>query len=97
LIFPTTPFPAIAVAHDTADIVINGRTLRQGFGHLINNTVYQSAAGIPSLTVPAGLTADGLPVGLSFDGPMGSDRRLLAIGAAFETIRGAFPLPPQAV
>jgi mandelamide amidase len=96
LIFPTTPFPAIAVPHDTGDIVINGRPLRQGFAWLIQNTVYQSASGIPSLTVPAGLTPDGLPVGLSFDGPLAADRRLLAIGMAFEQVRGPFPLPPLA-
>lgn len=95
LIFPTTPFPAVAVPHDIADVVINGRVLRQGFAHLIDNTVYQSASGIPSLTVPAGLTPDGLPVGLSFDGPLGSDRRLLEIGLAFEHVRGPFPLPPD--
>lgn len=93
LIFPTTPFPAVAVADDTGDLVINGRNLPHGFGYLIQNTIYQSAAGIPSLTVPAGLTTDGLPVGLSLDGPAGSDRRLLAIGLAFEMARGEFPAP----
>lgn len=96
LIFPTTPFPAMAVADDGADVVINGKHVAHGFSYVIHNTVYQSAAGIPSLTVPAGLTADGLPVGISFDGPMGSDRRLLAIGLAFETLRGPFPLPAVA-
>jgi mandelamide amidase len=95
LIFPTTPFPAVAVANDLADLVINGRHLPQGFGYLIQNTVYQSASGIPSLTVPAGLTVDGLPVGLNFDGPMGTDRRLLAIGLAFEELRGPFPAPAR--
>ncbi|MEZ5565849.1 MAG: amidase family protein [Gammaproteobacteria bacterium] len=96
LIFPTTPFPAMAVPDDGADIVINGKHVAHGFGYVIHNTVYQSAAGIPSLTVPAGLTSDGLPVGISFDGPMGSDHRLLAIGLAFETLRGPFPRPPEA-
>lgn len=95
LIFPTTPFPAVAVADDAANIVINGQSIN--FGQIIHNSAYQSAAGIPSLTVPAGLTADGLPVGLSFDGPEGSDRRLLAIGLAFEELRGPFPLPPVAL
>jgi len=94
LIFPTTPFPALAVPHDVADVMINGEPVKLGFGYLIHNTVYQSASGIPSLTVPAGLTTDGLPVGISFDGPLGSDRRLLAIGAAFERVRGPFPAPP---
>lgn len=94
IVFPTTPFPAPAIDDDDADLVVNGELITGGFAAVINNTVYQSAAGIPSLVVPAGLTHDGLPVGMSFDGPAGSDRRLLAIGAAFEKIRGPFPLPP---
>jgi mandelamide amidase len=67
--------------------------VKHGFGAVSNNTVHQSSAGIPSLVIPAGLTEDGLPVGLSFDGPPGSDRRLLAIGRAFERARGEFPRP----
>jgi mandelamide amidase len=94
IVFPTTPFPAPPLADDTADLMINGTLVKGGYGQMIQNTVHQSAAGIPSLTVPAGLTPDGLPVGISFDGPRGSDRRLLAIGHAFETARGPFPLPP---
>jgi len=94
IVFPTTPFPAPDIDDDNADLVVNGKLIKGGFSAVINNTVYQSAAGIPSLVVPAGLTDDGLPVGISFDGPDGSDQRLLAIGTAFEDIRGPFPLPP---
>jgi mandelamide amidase len=95
MLFPTTPFPAPALAEDTADLVINGELVKDGFTAVINNTVHQSAAGIPSLVIPAGLTEDGLPVGLNLDGPIGSDRRLLAIGRAFECARGEFPVPCQ--
>lgn len=94
IVFPTTPFPAPAIDDDDADLEVNGKVIERGFSAVINNTVYQSAAGIPSLVLPAGLTDDSLPVGISFDGPRGSDQRLLAIGKAFETIRGPFPLPP---
>ena len=94
IVFPTTPFPAPDIDDDNADLVVNGELIKGGFSAVINNTVYQSVAGIPSLVVPAGLTDDGLPVGISFDGPDGSDQRLLAIGAAFEKIRGPFPVPP---
>jgi Asp-tRNA(Asn)/Glu-tRNA(Gln) amidotransferase A subunit family amidase len=37
----------------------------------------------------------GLPVGIAIDGPEQSDRRVLAIAAAIETI--LFRLPPPAV
>ncbi|QOJ32910.1 MAG: hypothetical protein HRU81_12730 [Gammaproteobacteria bacterium] len=97
LVFPTTPFPAVAIADDSADMVIDGRHVAGGFGHFIRNLVYQSAAGIPSLSVPAGLAIDGLPVGINFDGPLDSDRRLLAIGRVFEQLRGPFPAPGKGV
>jgi amidase len=42
-----------------------------------------AVAGYPSVTVPAGEVA-GLPVGLSFTGPRGSEPRLLALAYAFE-------------
>jgi Asp-tRNA(Asn)/Glu-tRNA(Gln) amidotransferase A subunit family amidase len=92
-IFPMTPFPAPAIDEDNADLEINGKVIKGGFAHVIDNTVYQSASGIPSLVVPAGLTSDGLPVGLGFDGPHGSDQNLLAIGRAFEIARGDMPAP----
>jgi amidase len=43
-----------------------------------------SLTGWPDLTVPAGLTADGLPVGLSFTAPEFTDMKLLGLGFAFE-------------
>jgi len=51
------------------------------------------AAGIPGLSLPAGLTKAGLPVGLELDGPVGSDLRLLALGMAIETTLGVLPPP----
>jgi amidase len=54
-----------------------------------------SPTGCPALSVPAGLTPDGLPVGLQVVGPPRADRRVLAIGHAFERARG--PLPPPAL
>ncbi|PWU24743.1 MAG: hypothetical protein C5B48_04810 [Candidatus Rokuibacteriota bacterium] len=45
--------------------------------------------------MPAGLgLRTGLPVGLSLDGPHGSDQRLLAIGLANERVLGR-TLPPR--
>ena len=58
----------------------------------IRNTDPGSNAGIPGLALPAGMTPGGLPVGLELDGPLGTDRRLIAIGLAFENVLG--PLRP---
>ncbi len=49
--------------------------------------------GIPSLSIPAGLTAAGLPVGMEIDGPLGSDANLLAIGMAIEAVWGSVRAP----
>lgn len=93
--YPTTPFPAAVAETDDADIELDGAMVAGGFGHSIDNTVYQTATGIPSLTLPGGITPDGLPVGIGFDGPMGSDRMLLALGRAVEALRGPLPSPPH--
>lgn len=57
----------------------NSRGLFGNFG-----TGLASLAGWPELTVPAGFTSEGLPVGVSFLGPEFSDQRLLGYGFAFE-------------
>jgi amidase len=49
--------------------------------------------GFPDLVVPAGFTADGLPVTLSFLGQPFSEPRLLAIGYSFEQATHARRLP----
>ncbi|MGY1770135.1 amidase [Blastococcus sp. SYSU D00813] len=49
--------------------------------------------GCPALSVPAGLTPDGLPVGLQVVGPPRADRRVLEVGHAFERARGPLPAP----
>jgi Asp-tRNA(Asn)/Glu-tRNA(Gln) amidotransferase A subunit family amidase len=41
-----------------------------------------------AVSVPAGLTASGLPVGIQLVGRYGADRRLLEIAAAIMTLAG---------
>jgi len=52
-----------------------------------------SVAGYPAISVPAGLMADGLPVGLQIVGRDGDDWNVLRLAHAFECARGPFPLP----
>jgi mandelamide amidase len=60
----------------------------------IQNTDPGSNAGIPGITIPAGLgPTTRMPVGLSLDGPRNSDARLLAIGMGIETLLGRTPSP----
>lgn len=54
-----------------------------------------SACGLPATTVPAGLTSEGLPVGVQIIGPRGADSKTLAVAQAFEEKLGGFVPPPQ--
>ncbi len=96
MMFPTTVLPAVAIdaVNGSGKVVINGGPPADTFGSFIRNTDRGSNAGIPGLSLPAGLTAGGLPVGLEFDGPVGSDARLLGIGLAVEAVLGVLKAPP---
>ena len=92
IIFPTTPLPAQPIAGSDQNVMLNGKEVPT-FPTFIRNTDPGSNAGLPGLTLPIGLTADGLPVGLELDGPAHSDRRLLAIGLTLEALFGKLPSP----
>jgi mandelamide amidase len=92
IVFPTTPLPARPIGQDTA-VQLHGKEVST-FLTYIRNTDPASNAGLPGLSVPIGLTTDGLPVGLEFDGPAGSDRLLLELGAGLEKSLGTLPPPP---
>jgi amidase len=47
-----------------------------------------TVTGCPAISVPAGRTLDGLPVGVQLVGPFGSERRLLELAAAVEQVLG---------
>ncbi|KAG1747868.1 amidase signature domain-containing protein, partial [Suillus paluster] len=49
-------------------------------------TVPASLAGLPALSVPAGLAADGWPVGVSVVGQWGSDELVMRVGKVIERI-----------
>ena len=83
LVFPTTPLAAQPISGSDMTVSLNGEDVPT-FQTFIRNTDPGSIAGIPGLTLPIGLTAEGLPVGLELDGPAFSDRHLLALGLAIE-------------
>jgi mandelamide amidase len=93
LVFPTTPSTAPKIGEDES-FLVNGRACPT-FATLIRNTDPGSNAALPGLSLPIGLSG-GLPVGLALDGPAGSDRRLLAIGAAIEAVLPPMPAAPVA-
>jgi mandelamide amidase len=94
MLFPTTIAAAVPIdtAAGSGKFSLNG-ALVDTFATMIRNTDPGSNAGIPGLSLPAGIGPSGLPIGIELDGPLGSDRRLLAIGLAFEAVLGHVPAP----
>ena len=92
-VFPTTLVPPVLI--DRSEVAdeyqLSGETVT--FGRAMSRNILPgSTAGCPGLVVPAGLTADGLPVGVEFDAAPGRDRMLLGLGLAIEA--ALEPLPP---
>jgi mandelamide amidase len=96
IVYPAVPVlaPAIRPDGDSPDdtIELNGRQVSQ-FDTVSRNTPLSSVVGTPSLTIPAGLSSSGLPVGLTFDGLDGSDSCLLGLGLSLEAVLGRLPRP----
>jgi aspartyl-tRNA(Asn)/glutamyl-tRNA(Gln) amidotransferase subunit A len=80
LLTPATPGPAFGVGEKTADPV--AMYLNDVF------TVTVNLAGLPGIAVPAGLTADGLPLGLQFIGKAFDEATILRAAHAIETASG---------
>jgi len=76
LIGPTAPTPAFGLGENTEDPV------KMYLADIM--TVAPSLAGIPAISVPAGATAAGLPVGVQLMGPRKSDATLLALARSVE-------------
>jgi indoleacetamide hydrolase len=91
MVFPTTPLAAAKIGEDET-VVLNGRPAPT-LPTYIRNLGPGSAAGLPGLSVPAGMTRAGLPVGIAIDGPEGHDQELLTIGLALESLLPRLPAP----
>jgi aspartyl-tRNA(Asn)/glutamyl-tRNA(Gln) amidotransferase subunit A len=59
--------------------------------------VLANVGGCPAISLPMGMTTDGLPMGLQIVAPLHQDRRLLSTAAAMENLLGAGPRPNIAV
>lgn len=53
-----------------------------------------TALHLPATAIPAGQTADGLPVGAQLIGPLGGDAKTLALAQAIDEEIGGFTPPP---
>ena len=83
---------------DATAVEVNGERLLLsgplGVNPLIRNTSPLNQCGQPAISLPVGLTAAGLPVGLQLFAGAFADRRLLAIAALVEQLIGFDATPP---
>jgi aspartyl-tRNA(Asn)/glutamyl-tRNA(Gln) amidotransferase subunit A len=89
LLSPTAPGPAFRIGERTGDPL--ALYLTDVF------TVPASLAGLPAVSVPAGLSRDRLPVGVQLAGPAGSEPLLLAVARDLEAATGPWPDAPDVI
>jgi amidase len=75
------PFPA----DQEYPAEINGRPMATYLDWMRSAYVI-TVTGCPAISVPAGETPSGLPVGVQIVAPYGADRRLLEVAAALEAV-----------
>lgn len=78
LISPTAPTPAFGIGDNTSDPV------QMYLSDVM--TVPASLAGLPAISVPAGASATGLPIGVQLIGAQRSDALLLALARSVEEV-----------
>ena len=75
---PTSPSPAFGLQENTEN------PMAMYLSDIA--TIPVNLAGLPGLSVPAGFSQDGLPVGLQIVGKAYDDARVLNVGHAFQTV-----------
>ncbi|WP_119678995.1 amidase family protein [Indioceanicola profundi] len=86
ILTPTAPSTAFAIGEKMDDPI--AMYLNDVF------TVPASLAGLPGVSVPAGLAADGLPLGLQLLGRPFDEETLFRVAGVLEQAAGPQPLPP---
>lgn len=89
LVYPTAPLTAPSIGEDDTT-ELNGRQVPT-FQTVIRNMDIGSIIALPSVSLPAGVDRQGLPIGLSIEGVSGQDERLLSISMAVEAALPSIP------
>lgn len=82
VVTPTSPIPAPSFA----DVMGDPQTLRARELVMLRNTRPFNVWGTPAISVPCGLTRDGLPIGIQFAAAPGDDLLLLRFARDFERL-----------
>jgi Asp-tRNA(Asn)/Glu-tRNA(Gln) amidotransferase A subunit family amidase len=90
LLFPTTPCAAPTIENQWK-FAVAGKEM--DYRVLARNTYPGSAAALPGISIPMGLSTDRLPYGLEMDSPSGSDQKLLLLALRVEKILAVSTVP----
>lgn len=92
IVTPTAPLPPQRVGQH--EVGFAGRTRPStGGGVFTRLTAAFNLSGGPAISVPCGLTPDGMPTGLQIASAPGRDELVLQLAAAFELESGASSFP----
>ncbi len=83
LVFPTTPLPATKIGEEELEIEVQGQKFNT-FEVLRRNCNPINVIGYPAVTLPAGYSETGLPVGLQMVARPWEEDKLLSMAYAFE-------------
>ncbi|RUO23267.1 hypothetical protein CWE08_01030 [Aliidiomarina iranensis] len=89
---PTALGPAFPHNHKHHKIMLDGEAIPY-LDYCFPFVAFYNLTGHPVLTVPAGLNANGLPVGLSLSAPHHHEQHLFALGAVLEQLGYRFQAP----
>ncbi|THK34051.1 amidase [Ensifer sp. MPMI2T] len=90
LFFPTTPSTAPRIEHQSK-FLIAGHEVSDLV--LAQHTITASIAGLPAISIPTGVSSNGLPFGLELDGEQDRDRSLLQLARRVEASVGMLSTP----
>jgi Asp-tRNA(Asn)/Glu-tRNA(Gln) amidotransferase A subunit family amidase len=91
LAWPTNPAPAPPLDAPVLELP-SGPALADGPN--IRQAIIANLAGVPGISVPVGLSASGLPIGLQLLAPWGEEARLLDAADRIERALGRLSAPP---
>ena len=88
ILCPTTPTPAFRFGEKTAN------PIEMYMADIY--TISLNLAGLPGLSLPVGLSGEGLPIGMQLIGPVLSEERLFRAARMYEAANPAAFVPPMA-
>ena len=93
MMMPVAVIPAFTRRKSGLPLQVDGKdqiywVAATAFSHIANFT------GQPAITIPAGFSKDGLPIGVQIIGKRWGEMKLLAVAEAIEKLLGPLSCPP---